>query len=330
LKTRRAVTREPAIHDGQNRRGALNDLEQDFPVDDGLVQNLHALLANALRRTRPDPFGAPVTVAEIYQDLVPYRSVRAPLGFQMNADYEHTLLRLLAGESSLARLEPETARNELRAELEAPNPNVGLFRKFAACDVWVEPSEIQVHEPAPHQAPPPPAPPAPAVRVVPTAAAVPDLPGLEEVSPQSGRSAQQVDPVEQQVEANWEVSGDDDWGEAVAELLLEEEVEVPEVELEVAEAISDTAERAVPPAAGEHNDQRATVMFESHASHPASVAEPGVSGACAFCRSSLPGGRVVRFCPHCGADQSLKPCVSCSEPLDPTWVFCIGCGAKQA
>jgi Double zinc ribbon len=326
LTGRRAVVRKPTVNVGSNRREALNDSEQEFPVDDGLVQNLHALLANALRRTRPDPFGTPVTVAEIYQDLVPYRSVRVPLGFQMNADYEHTLLRLLAGESSLARLEPETARGELRTELEAPNPNVGLFRKFAACDVWVEPSDIQVREPEAA----PLSPPAPAQSRAEPVTVAPDLPGLDEVAPAADPVARDDLPGRvEQVEASWDVSGDDNWDETVAELLLEEEVEVEEVELEVVEPISDTAKEAAPPAAGEPNDQRAAVMFESHASHPATVAEPKTSGACAFCRSSLPGGRVVRFCPHCGADQSLKPCVSCNEPLDPTWVFCIGCGTKQ-
>ena len=67
------------------------------------LRSIHETLADALRR-RPQAFDAPVTVAEIYQDLVPYRAVRSALGFDMNADYEHTLLRLLAGEEDLARL----------------------------------------------------------------------------------------------------------------------------------------------------------------------------------------------------------------------------------
>jgi hypothetical protein len=104
---------------------------------DQLVERLHACLAQALNRSRVEPFIAPVTVAEIYQDLVPYRAVRSRLGFEMNADYEHTLLRMLAGEGNHVRLEPKEARDELRAELRAANPNVGLFRKFAGCDVWV-------------------------------------------------------------------------------------------------------------------------------------------------------------------------------------------------
>src|SRR5512142_2176818 len=106
---------------------------------DSVVLRLHRALAEALQRRRPDIEAAPVTVAEIYQELVPYRNVRATVGFEMNADYEHALLRLLAGEDALVRLEPEEVRQQLERELRTPNPDVTLFRRFAACDVWVSP-----------------------------------------------------------------------------------------------------------------------------------------------------------------------------------------------
>lgn len=112
-----------------------------YPVSAEPLERLHALLVEAVRRRRGgDPFHAPVTVAEIYQELAPYRSVRSALGVDMNADYEHTLVRLLSGEGQLARIEPAAAREQLERELESPNPNVGLYRKFAGCDVWLLPS----------------------------------------------------------------------------------------------------------------------------------------------------------------------------------------------
>jgi hypothetical protein len=58
----------------------------------------------------------------------------------MNADYEYALLRLLAGEGDLARLEPSEVRESLRSELDSPNPNVSMFRDYANCDVWVAPT----------------------------------------------------------------------------------------------------------------------------------------------------------------------------------------------
>ena len=102
-----------------------------------IVDRLHLALVQALRSRGPDALERPITVAEIYQDLIPYRTARAVAGIELNADYEHALLRLFAGEGDRVRLEPQAAREELRRELESPNPNVALYRKFAACDAWI-------------------------------------------------------------------------------------------------------------------------------------------------------------------------------------------------
>lgn len=112
-------------------------------MNESSVVQLHRTLVDAIRRTRPGASDRPVTVAEIYQDLVPYRTARE-VGFEMNADYEYALLRLLAGEGDLARIEPREVRDKLRMELESANPDVGLFRNYAACDVWVNVGDQEV------------------------------------------------------------------------------------------------------------------------------------------------------------------------------------------
>ena len=106
-------------------------------MNETVVAQMHRTLVDAMRRSRPDALDQPVTVAEIYQELLPYRDARTTVGFDMNADYEHALLRLLAGEGELARIEPREVRDKLREELESPNPDVSLFRHYANCDVWV-------------------------------------------------------------------------------------------------------------------------------------------------------------------------------------------------
>ena len=53
------------------------------------------------------------------------------------------------------------------------------------------------------------------------------------------------------------------------------------------------------------------------------------SGHGAFCDSALPSGRSIKYCPYCGMDQTLRPCGSCAEPLEPDWRFCIACGAES-
>lgn len=129
-------------------------------MDSTQVVRLHHALVDALQSRRGFVPEKPVTVAEIYQDLIPYRSVRSALGFALNADYEHTLLQLLAGTDELARIEPPEVREHLLNELESPNPNVGVFHNYAACDVFVAvPREMQDgrQSQAPQRQPEPPA-----------------------------------------------------------------------------------------------------------------------------------------------------------------------------
>src|SRR5688500_2697865 len=118
-------------------------------MTDNLVAQLHRTLVDALRRSRPDALHRPITVAEIYQDILPYRDAREAVGFEINADYEHTLLRLLAGEGDFARIEPREVRDKLRMELDSPNPDVGVFRNYAACDGWVGIDGSELPEPDP-------------------------------------------------------------------------------------------------------------------------------------------------------------------------------------
>lgn len=282
----------------------------DERVTDDLVERMHAVLAGALERTRPDPFGSPVTVAEIYQDLVPYRNVRSELGFDMNADYEHTLLRLLSGEAELARLEPSEARDELRRELDSPNPNVGLFRKFAACDVWIAPL-AEPAQPEPAQ--------------IATADAGDDgwaprvKQWLEGASPPGETAAPPApEPAPASApppEAGWTEEG------AESELLLDEAMAVLD---EMEEVPAAAAGPEVPPVGEESESMAAAVPVRGETRGGEATAG---AVTCAFCGSGLPAHRQVRFCPFCGADQTTVPCVACGEPIESGWKFCVACGS---
>ena len=117
---------------------------------DSPLYRLHRALVQALRERDPAGLNRPFTVAEIYQDLVPYRTHRDLLGVEMNGDYEHLLLRLLAGEQGLVVLESDHARKDIEDELGRSNPNTGLFRDYAAVDVHLVaeriPPENEVNE----------------------------------------------------------------------------------------------------------------------------------------------------------------------------------------
>ena len=260
-----------------------------YPVSAEPLQRLHALLVEAVRRGRSgDPHEQPVTVAEIYQELAPYRTVRAALGLDMNADYEHTLLRLLSGEGRLARIEPAAAREQLERELESPNPNVALYRKFAGCDVWLLPSGS----------------PTPAWVVAHLAeaelAVLSDLPAPA-VTGVSGAGALVAEPAP--------TSPATSAGAPSSRL--------PEQPQDMSSHQEQTGQQAAPAAASRRLGVR---------EREAGEAAGAEAGHCAFCDSLLPVFRQVRFCPFCGADQSQRPCGNCGEPLQPDWAFCIACG----
>ncbi|MGH7443978.1 MAG: zinc ribbon domain-containing protein [Longimicrobiales bacterium] len=250
---------------------------------DVYVDRLYAALTDALRQSRDRPFAAPVTVAEIYQDLVPYRVVRVLLGFEMNADYEHALLQLLSGADGLARIEPEEAAAELRSELTSPNPNVGLFRKFAACDVWITDPGDGAESAA-------------------DAGFAPE-PVDEDAATSAHTSAESDDE-----HAKWRPRASSDAGAAAAtdEVLELNADEVVDEETGTAEAARDTPMTAAANTPLRDGPRR-----------------------CGFCDTPLPAGRLIRFCPHCGGDQTRRPCVECGEPLESGWRFCIACGAAQ-
>jgi hypothetical protein len=288
----------------------------DERVTDDLVERIHACLADALERTRTDPFGSPVTVAEIYQDLVPYRNVRTDLGFDMNADYEHTLLRLLAGEAELVRLDPSEAREELRQELESPNPNVGLFRKFAACDVWVAartraaPADAAREKPA-DAVPEAPAPSESDDAWGPSVAQwLEDLQPGADAGPRAGNAS--GSPEESPPQGGWTDEG------AESELILDEAMAVLDEPTAGPAATAASAASPVP----EGSESMSAVVPRAHDSEMSSG-----SSTCAFCAAGLPAHRPVRFCPFCGADQATVPCVACADPIEPGWKFCIACGS---
>ena len=109
-----------------------------------LLERFHRALIEEIQTQRPEYLTGPFTVAEIYQNLVPYGSHRDRIGVEMNGDYEDALLRLLAGEGGFLILESEPALRDLRAELDTPNPNTGLYREYAAVDVRLNQAHLDL------------------------------------------------------------------------------------------------------------------------------------------------------------------------------------------
>ena len=99
-------------------------------------------LVRSLAERGAERLEQPLQVAEIYQELVPYRQHRGELHLDTHQDYEMVVLRLLAGERGYTRLEPEDAQQALAHEARAPFPETGAFRQFAAARVHLNPEAI--------------------------------------------------------------------------------------------------------------------------------------------------------------------------------------------
>lgn len=111
-----------------------------------ILRRFHKALVTEIRKANPRYLDGPFTVAEIYQNLVPYRTHRDEIGVEMNGDYEDALLRLLAGEGDYLVIESNEARQTICEELDASNPNTGIFRDFAAADVRLNPQMLGLVE----------------------------------------------------------------------------------------------------------------------------------------------------------------------------------------
>jgi hypothetical protein len=121
-----------------------------------LLDRLHDRLQAAVRKETDPAADRTLTIAEIYQQLIPYRALRGEMGIHELGQYEHALLRMLAGERDYLRLELPAIQEEFRRELAAPSPILGIYRDYAAVGVVLRPLPAP---PAPAAAsPPPPAP----------------------------------------------------------------------------------------------------------------------------------------------------------------------------
>jgi hypothetical protein len=266
-----------------------------FSPDD-VLRRFHRALVREIQARNPEQLRSPFTVAEIYQNLVPYRTHRDEVGVEMNADYEHALLRLLAGEGEFLAIESRTARQEIREELDSPNPNTGLYRDFAAADVRLNPARIQeALDWLPGE-------------VLAVGADVWGGPGNGEEEPRSV-AAEPFGP-----------------GELVTEELDSEAVPF-ELSGHSGPSSGGAAWDGTVVGKGEATEKGGPVDVEKTGEL---VESPPAPDNCPWCREALPKRPVVRFCPFCGSNVRLIPCPECGEELELSWRFCIACGTEVA
>lgn len=105
----------------------MNEVERFFSQ---IVRTLSATDTARLRR--------PIPLVDIRERIVPYRTHRRALDLESSEDYELVLMRLCAGEGTLARVEPEEVRAEFQAEVRSSNPDLDLVHRHQNAVVWLE------------------------------------------------------------------------------------------------------------------------------------------------------------------------------------------------
>lgn len=315
---------------------------------DQVLERFHRALIEEIQTQRPEYLTQPFTVAEIYQNLVPYGSHRDRIGVEMNGDYEDALVRLLAGEGGYLILDSEAALKRLRSELDTRNPNTGVYREYAAVDVRLNQAYLDLSAEAMDQ--------------------LPDL--VEELEAEDPMTMTDLAPAEGNASAAGAAPGGDIFADYVADGADSEPggndgssgtveetdgVTMPDhgtVTPGAATAGASTADgdpsdedggggeaadepssvdasrsSGRPPLAPEYVDEP-----EKNGAAPAGGtggARAGVvDGSCVWCRADLPERDDVNFCPFCGTDLRLVPCASCGAEIEPGWMFCAACGAE--
>jgi hypothetical protein len=288
-----------------------------------VLRRFHRALVREIQASNPELLGSPFSVAEIYQNLVPYRTHRDEIGVEMNADYEHALLRLLAGEEDYLTIESRTARQEIREELKSPNPNTALYRDFAAADVRLNPEKIdEALRGGLTQA-----------ETVGTVSAGEDSVQARDSGshPEAGTLPEDALP-EDEAGAEGEM-GEREEVEKVVETTGEEAVPDVPVEEIVTQLVAESDPEEVPvEVSGEDGSfpSMSDEELEEDRSGTGPEEEDLLSSpsTCAWCREELPDRQGVNFCPYCGCSVNLVPCPECGEELERKWRFCIACGTE--
>lgn len=187
------------------------------------VDRMFQVLVRTLRSSNPSLLTSAFSVAELHQQILPYRHFRRELGLETNQEYELTLMELLSGARGYLDVD-ERLRDGLGKELAGGSPEPSRVREFADAQVSLNAS---------------------------AASKIPD-------SRSTVPSAQ--------------VKGGGTAGAKTA-------------------------------------------------------AAPGVaSNACRYCGGTLPTGRTLSYCPHCGQNLQVHNCPACGAELEAGWKFCIACG----
>jgi hypothetical protein len=270
-------------------------------------------LVQTIQARYPAYLTQPFEVAELYQNILPYRHHRRELGLETNQDYELVLLQLLAGARDYLIID-EQMRERLSRELASPNPDPGAFREFSTVQVALSPTAVRHLQQGTFGQPEPAfatvARPAPSEttqkittqRAAAAAATAAHAPAAKTAAPAPVTAS------------------------APAPVVAGRRAAVPTAPSPQAAAqrAAPAAAPAIPAPSQPVTPPRATAA--APAGRPSNTIVPQAEEQCRYCSGSLPAGRRITFCPHCGQNLTVINCLACGTELELGWKFCTTCG----
>lgn len=107
---------------------------------DALDRMFHSLV-RVVREKYPAFLTGSFTVADIHQQILPYRHYRRELGLETNQEYELVLMELLTGARGYLDVD-ERLRDELGKELLSASPEPSRVRDYADSSVSLNPAAL--------------------------------------------------------------------------------------------------------------------------------------------------------------------------------------------
>jgi hypothetical protein len=93
------------------------------------VDRMFRVLVRTIRTKHPSYLSEAFTLADLQQQILPYRHFRRDLGLESNQEYELALMQLLSGTKGYLKVD-ERVRDEFSKELASSNPKAARIRDF--------------------------------------------------------------------------------------------------------------------------------------------------------------------------------------------------------
>ncbi len=106
------------------------------------LERLFHLIVTNLAAADPAQAHRPVPVTELQRAVVPYRTSRRHLGVVTSDEYEHLLLRLVAGEGGFAFTAPPESLARFRRELQGISPDFGVLTSDEEATITLAPERV--------------------------------------------------------------------------------------------------------------------------------------------------------------------------------------------